>query len=360
LELEMVSLLQFENRLSVLKCLLVVWALTLAASWADDARAQDSAAKIRIGIIGLDTSHAPAFTKILNAENRAGELAQVQVVVAYAGGSQDIPSSIDRVPQYTQELEQMGVTIVDSIDDLLKQCDAVILSSVDGRKHIAQVLPVFKSGKPVFIDKPLASNLTECIVIDSLAKHYKVNWFTSSALRFCPSIYRWREEQSLRESVTGVSAWSPCELNKFHTDLYWYGIHGVETLYTAMGKGCKSVTRVHSEDTDFVLGVWEDGRIGTFRGLRNGNHGYGLSVFTTKGVDSSGKFEGYDALVHQVAKFFVSKKAPVDVSESIEMMTFMQAADVSRERGGVSVPLDEVYAASAAQAEAQVKTFLVE
>lgn len=322
------------------------------------AHAQDGSAKIRLGIIGLDTSHAPAFTKIINAANNTGDLSEVQVVVAYAGGSQDIPSSIERVPQYTDELKKLGVQIVDSIDVLLTQCDAVMLTSVDGRKHIEQILPVFKSGKPVYIDKPLASNLTEAIVIDSLAKHYKANWFSSSALRFCPSIYRWRSDQSLRDSITGVSAWSPCEINQFHTDLFWYGIHGVETLYTAMGKGCKSVSRVHTEGTDFVTGVWSDGRVGTFRGLRNGYHGYGLDVFTEKGVDSSGKFEGYDALVSEIARFFVTKKVPIDANETIEIMTFMEAADVSLDQGGGPVLLEEVYAAAAAKADAQVKQLL--
>jgi predicted dehydrogenase len=196
---------------------------------------------IRVGVIGLDTSHAGAFSKIMREAPANSPMARLKIVAAFPGGSPDIPSSIDRVPNYTKEFQAQGIEIVDSIDALLEKVDAVMLNSLDGRKHLEQAYPVFKSGKRVFIDKPLAADLTDAIAIAKLAEHYKTPWFTSSSLRFTPTVYRYREKSDRK--ILGAQAWSPCSLEAHHTDLTWYGIHGVEALFTAMGVGCEEVTR---------------------------------------------------------------------------------------------------------------------
>src|SRR3982751_6462608 len=117
--------------------------------------AAGGAEPIRVGIVGLDSSHCIAFTKILHDPANTGDLANIKVVAAFPGGSPDIESSISKVPEYTAQMKAMGVEIVDSIPALLEKCDAVMIESVDGRPHLAQAKAVFASGKPVFIDKPL-------------------------------------------------------------------------------------------------------------------------------------------------------------------------------------------------------------
>ena len=144
---------------------------------------------------------------------------------------------------------------MDSIDSLLAKVDAILLESVDGRKHLRQALPVFRAGKPVFIDKPLAADLTEAIAIDLIAKKYAGRWFSSSSLRFSPTIYRHSSPEA-RQKVLGASSWGPCSLEPTHVDLFWYGIHGVEMLYTAMGTGCQQVTQFSTEGADMVVGKW--------------------------------------------------------------------------------------------------------
>ena len=305
---------------------------------------------MRLGMIGLDTSHVPAFAKLINDPEGKGRLAEMQVVAAFPGGSDDLPTSRDRVSGYTQDLKGMGIEIVDSIETLLTKVDAVLLESVDGRKHLEQVLPVFRAGKPVFIDKPLAGNLANALAIDLLAKKYKAKWFSSSSLRFSAGTIRWREDPALKGQVMGASSWGPCSLEATHTDLYWYGVHGVESLYTAMGTGCKSVTRIHTDGTDFVAGQWADGRVGTFRGIRDGKTDYGLVVFGTKSVDVGGKYDGYAPLVMRILDFFAGGEAPVAPDETIEMFTFMEAADVSLDRGGAPVTLESVREAALIEA----------
>jgi hypothetical protein len=309
-------------------------------------------------MIGLDTSHAPAFTKLINAETAQGDLAKMQVVAAFPGGSEDIASSRDRVAGYTQTLKELGVEIVDSVDALIPTVDAVLLESVDGRKHLEQALPVFRARKPLFIDKPLAGSLIDAIAIDLLAKKYDSRWFSSSSLRFAPGIFRFREDSQLSSQVKGAAAWSPCSLEPTHTDLFWYGIHGVETLYTAMGTGCQSVTRVSTTDTDVVVGVWEGGRVGTYRGIRGGKADYGLVVFGEKKIEIGGKYEGYGPLVEQIAKFFQGGPTPVDNAETLELLTFMQAADASKSAGGQPVALRDIW--NEALHSAQIKVGMLD
>ncbi|MBI2826430.1 MAG: Gfo/Idh/MocA family oxidoreductase [Planctomycetia bacterium] len=318
---------------------------------ASTATAADPAKPIKVGIIGLDTSHVVAFTKAMNDPDRKGDLAAVQVVAAFPGGSPDIPSSHDRVEGYTKELRDMGVQIVGSIDELLPKVDAVLLESVDGRPHLKQAIPVINAGKPVFIDKPVAGTLGDAIAIFRRAKEKNVPCFSSSSLRFSPGILGMRGDERVGD-VLGCAAYGPCSLEPHHPDLFWYGIHGVETLFTIMGTGCESVSRTQTEGGELVVGVWKGGRIGTFRGLRAGKHDYGAVVFGSKAIVPSGSYAGYQPLVVEIAKFFQTGKPPVSAEETLEIYAFMEAADESKRQGGAPVTIKSVMDKAQAAASA--------
>lgn len=308
------------------------------------ARAADDAAKprvIRAGIIGLDTSHAVEFAKIFNNPKAAGDLGAVEVVAAFPGGSPDIASSRDRVEGYTKTMRGMNVEIVDSIPAMLAKVDVVLLESVDGRKHLEQAKPVFEAGKPVFIDKPLAASLKDAVQIAELGKKHNVPWFSASALRFGKTVQSVRQDPKIGP-IRGAIAWSPCPLEPTHGDLFWYGIHGVEELFTLMGPGCMAVTRTHTDGADVVTGVWNDGRVGTFRGIRDGKETYGGVVFGKNATVDAGGFESYEPLVQQIATFFRTKQPPVAPEETIEIMAFMEAADESKRQDGKPVRIAEV------------------
>ena len=58
-------------------------------------------------------------------------------------------------------------------------------------------------------------------------------------------------------------------------------------------------------------------------------------------------FGGYLPLVVEIAKFFKTGKPPVAAEETLEIYTFMEAADESKRQGGKSVKLADVLAAAA-------------
>ncbi|MBN8850322.1 MAG: dehydrogenase [Sphingobacteriales bacterium 50-39] len=293
---------------------------------------------IKVGIIGLDTEHSVAFTRTFHAPDAPADVAGFRVVAACPHGSRDIASSLAMIPGFTEEMKKMGVEITDSIEVLLTKVDVVLLETNDGRLHLEQALPVLKARKPVFIDKPIAASLADAVAIFKAAKEYSVPVFSSSSLRYMSSA---REiVKGKVGKVTGADVYGPAVIEKTHPDLFWYGIHAIETLYTVMGTGCQTVTRTYTEGTDVVVGVWKDGRIGTFRGIREGAQDFGGHAFGDKGIAVIGPWEGYRPLVVEIATFFRTGRAPVSPEETVEIFAFMEAAERSKQQGGASVSLE--------------------
>ena len=297
-----------------------------------------SAQVTRIGIIGLDTSHSTAFTRLINTKEIGG--GEFEVVAAYPYGSRTIESAYSRIPKYTEDVKGYGVKIVSSIAELLDMVDCVFLETNDGNVHLEQAAEVFKAGKKVYIDKPVGATLAQAIAIYELADRYGVTTFSSSAVRFTAL------NQEIRNGkygeILGADTFSPHHPEPSHPDFGYYGMHGVEELYTVMGTGCKEVSRVHTESGDVVSGVWEDGRIGSFRAIYDGTGGYGGRVLTKEGMKLTGGYTGYQPLLAEILKFFRTGICPVDKEETLELFTFMEASNLSLKKGGKTVALDKV------------------
>jgi hypothetical protein len=300
-------------------------------------------AAIRVGIIGLD-AHAVPWTKIITDPKSPPPIHELRVVAAVAAPSPDIPFSADNLQKNTQAMRDMGVEIVDSIDTLLTKVDAVLLLSIDGRPHLAQAQPIFAARKPVFIDKPVAASLVDTVRIFELARTSGTPCFSSSSLRYSPGIAKMGTDPRVGK-VLGCDAYSSnAPLEPSHPDLFYYGIHGSELLFTIMGPGCKTVSRVKAPAADLVAGVWEDGRVGTYRGILQGRVGFGATVFGDKGIAPSGEFAGYEFLLVEIVNFFRTGKPPITAEQTLEIYAFMEAADESKRQGGLPVTLESVLA----------------
>ncbi|MBI1763091.1 MAG: Gfo/Idh/MocA family oxidoreductase [Acidobacteria bacterium] len=324
---------------TIIRCTLL---LALSGFFAVHAAAQT--AEIKIGIIGTDTSHVPAFTKLLNDKNDPNHIPGARVVAAFKGGSADVESSRTRVDNYAAEIkEKYGVELVNSIEELCQRVDAVLLESVDGRPHLNQVRPVLKAGKRVFLDKPFAASYADAREIVRLARAANVAFFSSSSLRYSADVQAIRNSDK-HGGITGAFAYGPENFEPHHPDLFWYGIHAVEMLYTLMGPGCETVTRVKSEGGDTVTGKWKDGRLGTMRGITQGKQDYGAVAFGVKATltTPSPLKVDYRPLLVEIIKFFQTGVPPIQPEETLEVMAFMEAADLSKARGGVPVLLKEV------------------
>ena len=298
--------------------------------------------EIKVGIIGLSV-HSAAYTEIMNSGASSPEFTGCRVVaIFHPKGNPDVEFSEKQLQSFTDTIKNQGVEFVGSIKELVKKIDAVMVLTNDGRPHLKEIMPVLRAGKPVYVDKPLAASLSDVLAIFKVSGKYKVPLFSCSPLRYV------KEAQELREGklvgkVMGASTYGPAPIQKSHADLFWDGIHAVESLYTVMGgTGCKTVTRTFTDDADVVVGNWDDGRVGVFRGVRKGRSGFGGTAFGEKGIASNGVFTGYRPLVVAIVKFFRLGIAPVSNEETIEIYTFMEAADESKRLGGIPISLSEV------------------
>jgi len=300
----------------------------------------------RVGIIGLDTSHSLAFTEIMNVK-KDPRVAGFRVTVAHQWGSRDIVSSTNRYPKYIAEMRKMGVEIVPTIDELLAKTDVVCLETNDGREHLWQAEKVFKTGKPVFIDKPIAHNLHDALKIHELGRRYGAKYFSASALRFSKVATAARAGEYGRILGAALTSPAPLEEQGTHSFYSWYGIHGFEPLMAIMGSGVERVSCFRNDAGDVVNAVWKDGRMGQIH-LMRGNWsytGYVLPEKKPEGWPSPGVmfdgYPGYEPLLEQIVTFFKTGVPPIPPEECLEVMAFMEAAEMSAKRGGEPVTLDE-------------------
>jgi len=327
--------------------LTTAWALFLPA-----------AEPVKVGVYGLDNYQAVAFTQLFHDPKAEGDLAGIKVVAAFPAGSPDIEESVRELPKWQKDIQATyGVKIVDSVDTLLGQVDAVMIMSIDGRAHLEQAKAVINAGKPLYIGRPMVAKLEDAIAIFALAKEKNVPVFSCSQHRYSPGFIGMKGHEEVGD-VLGCDVYGGCPREPHHPDLVWHGIHGIETLYTIMGPGCVSVTRASTDTADVVTGVWKDGRIGTYRAILKGPPKYSATVFGTKGVSTAGiyghgvpvkgvvptndKYMGYEATAMQIGKFFKTRVPPVTPEETTEVFAFIAAADESKGQGGAPVKIEAV------------------
>lgn len=338
------------HRFLLVSCVLVGFVASLPP-------AAIAASPVRVGVVGLDNYQAVAYTQLFNNPKAEGDLAGLRVVAAVPLGSPDIQESVEGLPKWKEQIGKYGVELVDTVEQLLERCDVVMIMSLDGRKHLEQARPVLKAGKPLYIGRPLSASLADAVEIYRLAKEHGTPCWSSSQHRFSPGFIGMRDHPEVGK-VLGCDVYGGCPTEPHHPELFWHAVHSVETLFTIMGPGCESVTCTSTPTAEVVTGVWADGRVGTYRGIKQGAVKYSATVFGDKGVSVSGiyghgvpekgivptrdKYMGYEGIAIQMARFFKGGETPVSAAETRQIFAFMEAAHSSKRQGGGKVSLESV------------------
>lgn len=300
-------------------------------------------ADLRIGLVGLDTSHALAFLGLFNEAEANEHVSGGRIVAAFKGGSPEIEASRLRVDEFAQQAADIyGVKLYDNIEKLTHDVDAIMILSVDGRQHLEQFRQTLAGRKPVFIDKPLAGSLRDAVEIVQLARNTQTPCFSSSSFRYLPDSPLPR--LGTVGQITAAFSYGPAEREPHHPDLFWYGIHSVEALYAALGSGCQQVVRTISDHADVVTGLWANGCVGTLQGNRDSYKGHGITVIGTKGIITGGERHSYHPLAREIMQFFRTGISPVPLDVTLEIHNFMEAAEESKRSSGMPVALADVLA----------------
>jgi len=298
-----------------------------------------SAADLRIGMIGMDTGHSLDFTQLLNVPGAKDHIPGAKVVAAYKVSSPDIPSSFSRVDGHAEKLQkEFGVKFYDSIEEMLKHVDAVLMEDNDARRHVAQARPVLLAGKPLYIEKPMVLSTKDAVELFALARKHRAPLYSGSGARFgeeMQAVRKGKLGKVLRAEMHGAATLEPT-----NPELFWYGVHGVESLFTVFGPGIETVTRKSSTVGAIVTeGRWTGGRVGIFReGGRSGSKAIGEKGEST----TVGRWDGYRPLLRAIITFFQTGVSPVPEEETVEIMAFMEADMLSKARGGAPVDVREI------------------
>jgi hypothetical protein len=290
-------------------------------------------------MVGLDTSHCPAFARLLNDEGAEYHVPGGRVIGAYPGGSDLFSHSYNRVKGFTARLrEAFGVQIYDDIPKLAQDVDAIMLESVDGRQHLRQ-FELLAVGKPVYIDKPFATSMADAREIVRLAERTGTPLMSCSSLRYAAGI----DGLAQGAAVVSCEAFGPAARLDDYPGLFWYGIHSAEVLFTMMGPGCTRVRCLGYRDTDLAVGEWADGRIGILRGTRFDQGEFGCVVHTDQGTRcgiAQSEPPYYYLLLKKMMAFFESGESPIDIDETLDIVSFLEGADKSRAQDGATIALE--------------------
>lgn len=298
--------------------------------------------ELKVGMVGLDTSHVTAFADLLNDPANQFHVDGARIVKAFPGGSQKFSLSRNRVEKFTQELRDRKIEIVDSLE-ALAGLDAYFLESVDGDQHLEQFKVLAEFGKPVYIDKPLACNYADARAIVELARAKNVPLMSCSSIRYALGIADLLTAEDTE--VFACQAFGPMNLLEDYRDYFWYGIHSTEIVFAMLGKGLESVQVLPTEHADLLIGRWKDGKFGSILGNRNGVWTFGCTTTTNKDqrpTVASGQVPYYAMLLKKVIPFFRSGESPIDVEETLEVIAFLECASRSRKAGGALVKVADL------------------
>jgi predicted dehydrogenase len=329
----------------------------------------NAAEPVRIGILGFDNYQAVAYTQAFNNPKAEGDLAGVRVVAAAPAVSADYPESAALTERWKQQLSDLyqkpakaedavpPIEFVDSVDELLKRCDGVMIMSLDGRQHLAQATAVLKAGKRLFIGRPLAASPADAVAIFKVAAETKTPCWSTSQHRFSPGFIGMRNHPEVGR-VLGCDVYGGYDDKAPEADRFVRPLHSIETLYTIMGPGVVSVSCTSTPTGEAITATWSDGRVGTYRGIKQGKVKYSATVFGEDGVSTAGiyghgvpingvvpmndKYMGYEGLAIEMAKFFKGAAPPVTSKETLEIYALLQAAEESKAKHGVAVSLTDM------------------
>lgn len=292
---------------------------------------------VRIGFIGLDTSHVEAFATLLMDEKHAHHVPGGRVVAAMPGGSADFELSHSRVPKFTQTLsEEFGVQIADTPEAVAEACDLLFIESVDGRVHREQFERTVRFGKPTFIDKPFATTLADAQAMVELAADQGVALMSCSSLRYADN-FRAALADETHGQLRAVSTVGPMAIQPTQPGYFWYGIHCFEMIVAALGPGCERVYARVVGDHDLVTAEWADNRVATYHGLRNAHSAFAVTLHRERGISltnvSHVERPYYASLLQAIFDALPHGRSGIPAGEMLEVIRVIEAANASRESG---------------------------
>ena len=292
---------------------------------------------LRVGIIGLDTSHSIEFTRRMQApdcpQDQRVEGMQAVTCLRFETPFQDQQGLDERQAQ----LEAWGVSVIEDFDEAVSGCDALLMEINDPQYHLDYLARVACLGKPLFLDKPLADTMANGLQVCAIAAENSLRFFSASSLRFVPPLVQ--ACKAVPDPLC-CTVYGPLGRAPAGSSIVWYGVHSFEMLQRAMGRGAQSLS-TRKDGAGVVVTVdYDRGRRGIVE-LTDGAYVYGGCLRTSDKavpyvVDMTRAYS--DQLV-EIERFFRGAAPPLEVEDTLEVMAMLDAA----ERSFHSNELESVY-----------------
>lgn len=308
---------------------------------------------MRIGAIGIDSSHTPVFTNRINTLHKEGKT-KCQVTCFWDPGNHEWqhPAGPEQsrkdVAKWREDTIKEGARQVESIDELLKNVDGVMVLNINGHRHLELAVPSLAKGMPTYIDKPLTCSLDQARALLAMSRQYKARAYSASSLRFVGEIAKL--DKAKLGPIVAIDAFGNGELLDMMPHLWHYGCHSIEMVdaifrWSGQGAGVARVSALATPGQHLLDMEYRDGRYVRIRMDRQGAWAFGATVH---GKDSVQQFvvdfaPVYTRLVEGMVKFFEGGPAPVELRDIVENVAVMQAGNQSIAQNGawIDVPVIE-------------------
>lgn len=281
---------------------------------------------MKLAIIGLDTSHSLAFTKLIQGEEAVTEGLRITRCMRFPTPFQTEEDQDKR----QVAMEELGVTVTRSLEEAVKGAEGILLEINDPALHLEYFSKVADLGLPVFLDKPMADTLANGKEIYRLAKEKNVAVWSASSLRFTPETVACAEAVPEPQLCNVFGALGKAASG---SSIVWYGVHAFEILMKLMGQGAQSI-RAHQDDSGLVAIVQYAEQRRAVVECNLGSYHYGGSV---RKADKRHVFVSqgspYPSLIKALAKFFLEGEIPVPLEETLEIQAMLEAAERSANSG---------------------------
>ena len=304
---------------------------------------------LKLGVTGLSSGngHPYSWAAIINGYDKS-EMAKCPFPVILEYLFKNDPDSMG-IPDaavthvWTQDAEISNAVarsslipnVVDDMEDMIGEVDAVLFARDDGENHLEMTRPFIEAGVPILIDKPLTDQADH---IAPFVRYYEQGKqiMSCSSARYAPGLMELKKNNPVGRILTASGV----------TPKYWrtYGIHMIESICTVMGVGIESVQNVGRPQEEIVHLQYADGRhavVQSFARIKGGQ----VTFFGENGAASPRKGDGYHQFKNMLLKFIEMLKtgqSPIDWHETVEMARIVIAGQMSMDQGGRVVRLDEI------------------
>jgi predicted dehydrogenase len=228
--------------------------------------------------------------------------------------------------------------VVEKAEDVIGHVDAAIIATDDGDDHIRRVKPFIDAGLPVFVDKPMATNVADL--------RQFIGWHKAGATILSTSGMRYSPEMQLsgdQREILGDLRW----ITSF-TCKTWerYGIHALEAVEPMIGPGFLTVQAHSDAGGDVMHMTHRSGVRMTIGAIHDAYGSFGAAhLYGTKGQLPLKSADTYNAFRSQLVAFIEmlrTGKRPLPFDETVELMAVIIAGRRSREQGGACISVADI------------------